>query len=301
MPSFYDVQGLSCGQIAAALKDCGISSDWQLATDVILSPASLPFGSLNQDRAGRPKSAFQNLVVGTIAEHAFREQHLAALEKDGFGVVDYHEQGENRDFAIEHGQLELPVNVKVASTIFRKAWETVKLQPQDCIPISAYKAIGASERVPDLVYVVLVDFELREKVDAYMDALQGSPGILWDLLSWYGGRGAKRAQDEFVTRLFDSPHGAALLKLIPGATHFRAVSAQRVLAVMRSMPRRCPGLGVKAAGTGTFNAEVNIHLSVAAETVPWDEVGELLRRDGIQMLLDRIRRTEDATIPAPLL
>jgi hypothetical protein len=47
----------------------------------------------------------------------------------------------------------------------------VGLEPVDCIPISAYKAIGASEKVPTLAYVDLVAFGLRERVDAFMDAL----------------------------------------------------------------------------------------------------------------------------------
>jgi len=71
----------------------------------------------------------------------------------------------------------LPINVKVASTLFRKARTVVGLDPEDCIPISAYKAIGASERVRDLVYVDLVDFTLRQRVDAFMVRLEGSLAV----------------------------------------------------------------------------------------------------------------------------
>ena len=80
-------------------------------------------------------------------------------------MVPYHESGENRDYGVQRDGLELPINVKVASTKFREAQRIVHISPDECIPISAYKAIGASEHVPDLVYVVLVDFTLREKVD----------------------------------------------------------------------------------------------------------------------------------------
>ncbi len=236
-----------------------------------------------------------------MTEHVFRDRYLSDLAKVGLTVVDYHEKGENRDFAIEDGKDELPINVKVASTMFRKAWQTVRLKPEDCIPISAYKAIGASEKVADLVYVVLVDFDLREKVDAYMDKLTGSPGILWDLFTWYAGKGAKKAQDEYVTHLFRISHGADLIKLIPDATHFRVVSAQRVLAIMRTNPRRCPGLGVKAAGTGTFNAEVNIHISVAEETVAWDEIASSIKAGGLKSVLEKIRHVEKASVRAPLI
>lgn len=112
-------------------------------------------------------------------------QHLAPLEAKGFTVADLHERGENRDYALLRDGLELPINVKVASTIFRNARQTVGLAPDDCIPISAYKAIGASESVPTLVYVDLVDFTLRERVDWLDDDADDlirtdRQSILWD-------------------------------------------------------------------------------------------------------------------------
>ena len=47
------------------------------------------------------------------------------------------------DFTLREGDLELPVNVKNAGTRFEKAAELVGLDPNDCIPIPAYKAHGA--------------------------------------------------------------------------------------------------------------------------------------------------------------
>jgi hypothetical protein len=87
----------------------------------------LPPGAACQAEAGLP-----NLIVGTIAERVFREDHLAALEPDGFEVIDHHEAGENRDYGLERDGLELPVNVKVASTLFRKAKSVVGLEPENC-------------------------------------------------------------------------------------------------------------------------------------------------------------------------
>ena len=289
--------------LASTLDDAGVSDTWIVAQQIRAQAHLGLVGGNGLDAQYRRRlrnQAFQNLVVGTIAERVFRGSHLADLEVAGFTVHDLHERGDNRDYAIERDGLQLPINVKVASTLFRNARQTVGLEPEDCIPISTYKAIGACERVPDLVYVDLVDFTLREKVDAFMHALRGSLARAWALLSWYGGPGLKRAQDEYVATLFGK-HGDALVKLAPGVTSFRVISAQRVLAIMRANPRRVPGLGVKAAGTGTFNAEVNVHVSVERETVPWDDVAEILRHKGIQAVLDRVRQTEPCVQPAPTL
>ena len=306
MPEFLDepdqLATVPAAALASALDDANVSDTWIVAQQLRAPTLGIVGGNgLDPQHLRRVRNqAFQNLVVGTIAERVFRNSHLADLEAAGFIVCDLHERGENRDYAVQRDGLELPINVKVASTMFRNARQTVGLDPQDCIPISTYKAIGASERVPDLVYIDLVDFTLREKVDAFMHALQGSLALAWALLSWYGGPGLKHAQDEYVATLFDQ-HGDALVKLAPGVTSYRVISAQRVLAIMRANPRRVPGLGVPAAGTGTFNAEVNVHVSVEQETVPWDDVAETLRRQGIQAVLDQIRQTEPCVQPAPTL
>jgi hypothetical protein len=295
-----DVQRLTAEELGGSIDDLGLRAGWALGDEIRSRAVSAPGSPCLPDPPGRRVQAFQNLVVGTLTERVFRERYLAALEAEGFVVQDLHERGENRDYAVQRDGAELPINVKVASTIFRNAREVVGLDPNDCIPISAYKAIGASERVHNLVYVDLVDFSLREKVDAYMNGLDGSLGALWHLLSWYAGIGAKAAQDQYITALFERRLGD-LMGLLPGATSFRVISAQRVLAIMRKNPRRVPGLGIKAAGTGVIVAEVNVHISVRDETRAWTDVIEEARSHGIQHVLDQIARTITAEVPDPLL
>src|SRR6202034_2241795 len=156
------VRTLSASDLSQALDSLGIEPGWAYGDEIRSAPAGARF---LPEPARFRSQGFQNLVVGTTAERVFWEDHLPLLEPDGFVALDYHERGENRDYGLQRDGLELPINVKTASTLFRKARETVGLDPDDCIPISAYKAIGASERVPTLVYVDLVDFTLRERVD----------------------------------------------------------------------------------------------------------------------------------------
>jgi hypothetical protein len=280
--------------VEAALDHASIENSWVVAGQIRagVEVVALP------DRKAALISGFRNQIVGRIAERVFRGRHLSQLEPD-FAIHDYHERGDNRDYGVERDGAELPINVKTASTLFRNARQ-FGLEPEDCVPISSYKALNAVDRVPDLVYVDLVDFSLRERTDEAMDQLAGPLGILWDLLSWYGGGGAKRAQDQFVDRLF-AEHGDRLDALAPGVTSFRVISAKRVLAILRENPRRCPGLGVKAAGTGTFNAEVNVHVSVRSETMPWDDVAGILRRGGVSAVLGLIQATETREVQAPRL
>ncbi len=290
-----DVRQLNATTLETALDEFSITDDWSIAKDV------RDGGTLGVHEArNNPSQAFQNLIVGRIAEVVYREEHLQPLEVAGFSIDDLHERGENRDFAVRKDGLELPINVKTASTIFRKAKEIVGLEPNDCIPIPAYKAVAVSERVPDLVYVDLVDFSFRQRVDEFTDSLRGSAGYLWKVLSWYGGKGVRKAQDGYVAKLFDL-HEQKLMSLAPKTSSWRVISAQRVLAIMRDKPRRCPGLGVRAAGTGGFNAEVNIHVSANDETVSWQDVSEALQRSGIQAVLDMIRHRTTREVADPSL
>jgi hypothetical protein len=289
--------------LATALDEMGLAPGWVVAdmirARVATGPADAVDPTLLGERLKNASAGFRNLVVGRIAETLF-EKAAEELKGSGFKIIDYHEAGENRDYGIQKNDLELPINVKVASTKFRNALRVVGLEPEDCIPISAYKAIGASERVPDLVYADLVDFDMRERVDAAIDAMGGWVEVGWDLLSWYKGVGARGAQDRYLASLFDA-HGPALVALAAPAGEFHLISAQRVLAIMRATPRRVPGLGVPAAGTGSFIAEVNVHVSVARETTPWSAIVDLLQREGIQATLNLIRRTEQRSVPAPRL
>lgn len=293
-----DVRALSAKQLADALKDLGIPEGWIIHAEILRAAESAGDEPCLPDPLEKQKLGFQNLIVGTLAERVFREDHLAGLEPDGFEVVDYHEAGENRDYGLQRDGLELPINVKVASTLFRNAQTVVSLDPEDCVPISAYKALGAAERVPNLVYVDLVDFTLREKVDGFMNGLDGALGIGWHLLSWYRGTGIRAAEDRYFDVLFER-RAADLKELVPPVTQFRVISAKRVLAILRHLPRRVPGLGVPGAGTGGFSAEVNVHVSVSSEMVAWNDIAEQLRQEGIQPVLDRIGRERDETWAYP--
>jgi hypothetical protein len=148
------------------------------------------------------------------------------------------------------------------------------------------------------VYVDLVDFTLRERVDDFINALEGDLAVGWHLLSWYRGSGARKAQDRYVQTLFER-HGTQLKALAPPSTSFRVISARRVLAIMSQNPRRVPGLGIPAAGTGVFNAEVNVHISVRDETQPWDDIAEQCRRTASSMSLIRSREQLWQRSPRP--
>src|SRR4051812_34781954 len=112
---------MSARDLRDALAELEIPEGWVVHEDVLAGFASDPDNPCLGDPKPSQKLGFQNLIVGTLAERVFRDDHLAALEPDGFEVIDYHEAGENRDYGLQRDGRELPINVKVASTLFRNA------------------------------------------------------------------------------------------------------------------------------------------------------------------------------------
>ena len=279
------VWDLSAREVVGALNDLGIGPGWavadQLRTFAAQNPSAQGLGPAFAARQPRVNEAFRNLVVGMIAERLFDEICLTPLEIDGFTVRDFRAVHDNRDYVVEKDGMRLPINVKVSATRFEGAQRLVGLDPDDCLAFSAYKAwSGASKRV---LFVSLVDHDLRKKVDEFMEGLDGHTRTVWELFSHYGGpdwdRGAKKAQDQFITDLFRRHH-RALLSLAGDTPNFRAISAQRVVAIMNENWNRNPGLTKPGMSGGS-----QIHVSMARETCTWAGIVQMLQAEGVSGVL----------------
>jgi hypothetical protein len=210
--------------------------------------------------------------------------------------LDERSFGNSRDFTLTKGGAELPLNVKVATTKYLKAQSSVALDPDDCVPFPAHKVTNALRRMPDLLYIDLIDFGLRDRVENFMKKLNEDELIVWSMLTWYGGQGVTVAQDEFVDALF-AKHHKGLMKLATDPPVFRAVSAKKILEVLGNDFERCPQLSGKASLTGHRDASIN--LSISRETQSWADVLQQLTDKGIDSVLQSIRKTGPVTRPTP--
>ncbi len=294
-----DPRAVTSLELVRALDELGIGSEWvvaeQLRAYAKLHPKVADFGLPAGQRLSVPNRAFRNLIVGTIAEQLVLKSCLEPLRAEGFEIEDTRLKGDFTDYILTRGKERLPINVKVASTLYRNAAD-VGLSPTDCIPISTYKVIGACEKEPDLIYVDVVDYQLRYRVDAFAQMLTGAEALGWALLSWYGGRGSKKAQDEFVAALFKK-HGGELMALTRNSD-IRVVSGQRVRQIFNEMPERCPAFSSKGGG-GPMMSDPPVHISVARETTSWSSVDRVLRQKGIAGLLSMIHRKRSVEVRRP--
>jgi hypothetical protein len=64
----------------------------------------------------------------------------------------------------------------------------VGLDPDDCIPIPAYKANDAIEKEPNLLYAIFINYTLLSKSQEFLLArLSDSEPSVWEILSSYAG------------------------------------------------------------------------------------------------------------------
>ena len=291
------------GSIEAAARsmyDHGIDT-LRRSRELVESVATRGFVSAlsTRQRMGVAENPVTKLFPATITEHRFIE--LLEQLQESRPAVRYRDEREGAhtltDFTLCEGAMELPVNVKNAGTRFEQAANLVGLQPDDCVPIPAYKAHAAVEAAPNLLYVVSVDYGLVGRLDGLMPNLfNRAESIVWHLLNRYAGPRVRDAEDLFV---FGTVRGNwERLREIAGRNPFHVISARKAIRILHSMPRRTPGIGLRAWGTGA-TAEVNVHVSIEQDMTPWDVVGQRIVAGGVQDVIAAVNRKRTEVVYDP--
>ncbi len=201
------------------------------------------------------------------------------------------------DFTLTEAGLELPINVKNAGTRFENAKQLVGIEPNDCVPIPVYKAYDALEKEPNLLYAISVDYSLIETINkTLIPFLDEAEKNTWGVLNSHSGFQIRDAEDKFV-------YGMTLKyweNWYPSIKNnaFRLVSARKAIRILQKHPKRTPGVGLRAWGTGA-NAEVNVHISLSEETKSWDEVFQRICDNGLDNIVAAINRKRTELVYDP--
>lgn len=240
-------------------------------------------------RTGSAENPITKLFPAVITEQRFLELiDILRTKRPTVEYSDVRESGNLADIILREGSRCLPINVKNAGTPFYRSKELVGLDPEDCVPIPAYKAFGALEQMPDLLYVVSIDYGLLGNINEKLpEILDEKERIVWNLLAQYAGQGIRSAEDRFVfscvKKYWDK------FKSLADNSPFYAISARKAVRILQTLPKRTPGLGLRAWGTSAA-AEINVHVSVTADMTPWDEVAQRIEANGIQDILSAINK-----------
>jgi hypothetical protein len=248
---------------------------------------------------GSAANPITKMFPAAVTERQFLDQ-LDSLREARAGV-DYRDErftGHTLvDFTILEGGLELPINVKNAGTRFENAASLVGIDPHDCIPIPAYKAYDAIEKEPNLLYAICIDYALISKIErGLLTRFSKEEASVWKILSKYSGPLIRDAEDKFVysmvNRHWEEFSGHVAIPV------FRIISARKAIRILQKQPKRTPGIGLRAWGTGA-SAEVNVHIAVSEETKQWDEVHSRIEDSGISDIIGAVNRKKQEWVYDP--
>lgn len=243
-----------------------------------------------REKTGSAENPVTKLFPAAVAERQFLDE-MDRLREDR-NSIDYRDERFSGhtlvDFTIIENDLELPINVKNAGTRFENARQLVGIDPDDCVPIPAYKAHDAVEKEPNLLYAISVDYSLLRKIESYLlTEFNDDEANVWRLLNQYSDTLIRDAEDRFIYSMVNKhwSNFAAHVAL----PMFRIISARKAIRILQKFPKRTPGLGLKAWGTGT-NGEINVHIEVSTETKSWDEIHNRLKSNGIEDIIQAVNR-----------
>jgi hypothetical protein len=252
-----------------------------------------------RERMGSAENPVTKLIPATVTEERFLEL-LDDLKqrRPGLDYSDERETGNKLiDFTIAEGDRELPVNVKNAGTRFERAAALVGLEPNDCVPIPAYKAHDAIEKVPDLLYAVSVDYTLVSTLGRVLPSLfSPQEQLVWQLLNKYQGPQTRSGENAFIFTTVRR-HWPGLRKEV-ARTPFNVISARKAVTILHDNPVRTPGIGLRAWGTGA-SAEVNVHVSINSDMKPWSVIAGRIEDNGVVDIIRAVNRRVTREVPDP--
>ena len=153
---------------------------------------------------------------------------------------------------------------------------------------AAYKAHDAVEKEPNLLYAISIDYTLIRKIESHLlTQFSKDEAEVWRLLNEYSGPLIRDAEDKFIYSMVNK-HWAEFSEQV-ALPIFKVISARKVIRILQKMPKRTPGIGLRAWGTGA-SAEVNVHISVSGETKGWDEVSSRIQSNGVADIIEAVNR-----------
>jgi len=250
-------------------------------------------------KTGSAENPITKLFPAAITEQRFLGQVDALRAKRE--TIDYEDDRQSGhtlvDFTLIEGVLRLPINVKNAGTRFENAQQLVGLKPDDCIPIPVYKAYDAIEKEPNLLYAVAVDYSLVESINTHLIPLfDNNESLVWRILNDHSGTRIRNAEDSFIYGM-TTRHWANIRGCFANP-EFRLISARKSIRILQKKPRRTPGIGLRAWGTGA-SAEVNVHISIREETKPWCEVFDRIVKNSLSDIIGAINRKKTEVVYDP--
>jgi hypothetical protein len=228
------------------------------------------------------------MLLGVVAEEHFERVAGDALAME-FRLEDQRRGRTDTDYhlADANGRPICRLNVKCHGTLFRESRQYVGLEPEDCFALATYKINAAlrrqeEERVPYVFVVISVPGAPRVLVEEFVS----------EDLAWVAAIGGRRTEEAIAQSLSRTSTVSSVRKQVE-ESEFRVISARRAYRLLQQhLFERVHALRLRSFGRLFRDAEINMHLSLSNEMVPFAELLGILKGTGVQGLAVRLERGE---------
>lgn len=254
-------------------------------------------GQVSESSHERAARKLPELLVGRAAELAFEQIYKAEMHTEELELQDTRESRTDTDYRVYNGSGRpiYRLNIKFHGAEFRRSYELVGIEPDDCFPLATYKIYSAlqkqeQEALPYLFAIVGIRGLTAERVK------EGVPPSLIEFLALlYDSKKATRKRD-FEDRLVElmAAQQLPIFRRTLGeleSADWQVLSARRAdLLVREKLYDRIFALRVPRFAQAFRGAELNMHFSVTNDMVPLREFLQTLKLDGHPKVATMIER-----------
>jgi hypothetical protein len=256
-----------------------------------LSKRQVPVG-----QARKVRQTLGVLILGRAAEIAFEDIYRSAMGGSEFELVDLRQGRTDTDYRLLNGGKRplFRLNIKFFGSNFRRGPELVGLGPEDCFPLATYKIHGAlqkqdAEHQPYVFVIVGVPGLTGETIAPIIEDRYVEP------LAWLtsGTIPKKRdLEDRVVARIVEAnlPAYQTAYERIRNATWY-VLSARKAAHLLRDhLFARVYALRIRGFAQQFRSAELDMHFSLAEDTMVLTDFLALLQREGPAMATSKLER-----------
>ena len=237
-----------------------------------------------------------SLILGESAERVFESRYRSKLATTEIQLVDQRESRNDTDYRLVNGRGRplYRLNIKFHGALFRNAKDLVGLEPVDCFPLATYKIKSALDKQDQehLPYIFVV--ATGSQISAERIAMEIPSEFI--AAATFGkaaiSSGKRRLEEQIASKFVSSqPERFAAVENAIDQAQWYVFSARRAEEIMKTrLFERVYALRMRSFNRAYRNAEIDMHLSFAADMIPLERFLEMIAKEGHFKLAGMLER-----------
>jgi len=269
------------------------------STNPVAAVLGSDFDAIDETHRKKAKQALGQMLLGKCAEEAFEQIYRSGTQWQEFSLRDDRQGRTDTDYFICNGQGRqvYRINIKFHGALFRRALETVGLDPEDCFALATYKINSAlaKQEAESLPYFFAIVGVRNLTAEAVGESLPQEVLEAAALMHQAPKHPSVRAfEDAVVDYLVATKHAtyADTLQKIQQADWYILSARRADMLLHRLLFKRVFALTVRNFTRVFPGAEVDMHFSLSQDLIPLQRFLKTLRDEGPHSVTTRLERGE---------